>query len=193
MLSLDKGYLLISRYDSNLEKPIWFEELEMTQREMLARFLLVAGEHLTKSEYRTVVSMKKPCECTDDYGFEWDPLNNFAWAEGSHTRATFRIVPVDEIEAGKMDIEMTVSIYPTKDNGGFDDEPIVSAVIGRSILLLKNDLDEVILKTLRKHKKECGDYLVEMSMHQGEECIDCDESAECHVDLKKKVVEWRTH
>ena len=90
-------------------------------------------------------------------------------------------------------LKMEVLIYPPLLIGGFDNEPMECTVEGKpetTIELLKNELDEVVLSTLRQNKYASNNYLVEFSIEKHGEHIDRDGPVECYCNLESECITW---
>ena len=91
-------------------------------------------------------------------------------------------------------VKMTVLIYPPLLAGGFDNEPMECVVEGKdestTILDLKNDLDEVVIRTLKNNKYGNGGYLVEIQIEENAEHFDNDGPVYCECDVENEKIEW---
>lgn len=92
-------------------------------------------------------------------------------------------------------LEMEVLIYAPLSQGGFDDEPMECTVTGKdestTVEDLKNDLDEVVIATLKRNSYGSSDYLVEIRFEKGGEYVDQDGPCRCFCDMENETVEWK--
>lgn len=92
-------------------------------------------------------------------------------------------------------LEMEVLIYAPLAQGGFDDEPMECTVTGKdestTVEDLKNDLDEVVIATLKRNNYGSGDYIVEIRLEKGGEYVHQDGPCKCFCDMENETVEWK--
>jgi hypothetical protein len=87
-------------------------------------------------------------------------------------------------------IFMTVSITAAD---GADSDPLECTVIGKrgaSAVELKDELDEVIISTLKAHNDGSGNYHVEIQFCQNGKYLDGDDSGICYCELDTGTVKW---
>jgi hypothetical protein len=93
-------------------------------------------------------------------------------------------------------VTMKTLIYEPLPTEGYDDEPIECWLTGKngetSINDFRDNLNDMIISTLRLHGYDSGRYLVELILSDSNNGIylECEEPTEAQCDIETKTVDW---